>query len=36
MKLDNSQQVDHKKWYECPLAGRQVPVLALWFLMKLD
>ena len=40
MELDthsngNSQHVDHKKWYECLLANRQVSVLALCFLMKL-
>ena len=36
MEPDNSQQVDHKKWYECPLVSRQVSVLALCFLMKPD
>ena len=36
MEPDNSQQIDHKKWYACALASRQVSVLALCFLMKLD
>ena len=34
--MDNSQQMDHKKWYTCAFASRQVFVLALCFLMKLD
>ena len=33
---DNSQQMEHKKQYTCGLASRQVSVLALCFLMKLD
>ena len=36
MDLDNSEQMDHKKWHEYPLASRQVSVLALCLLMKLD
>ena len=36
MELDSSQQIDHKKWYTCALPCRQVSVLALYFLMKLD
>ena len=36
MDSDNSQQMDHKKWYACALASRQVSVLALSFLIKLD
>ena len=31
-----SQQMDCKKWYACALASRQVFVLALCYLMKLD
>ena len=30
---DNSQQMDHKKWYT--IASRQVSVLALCYLMEL-
>ena len=33
---NNSQQMDHKKWYTCGLASRQVSVLALCYLIKLD
>ena len=36
MEPDNSQQMDHKKWYICLLASRQLSVLAVCFLMKLD
>ena len=36
MELDSSQQTDHKKLYTCALRCRQVSVLALYFLMKLD
>ena len=32
----NSQQMDHKKQYVCALASRQVSMLALCFLIKLD
>ena len=32
MELDDRQQMDHKKWYTCALASRQVSVLALYFL----
>ena len=33
---DNSQQMDHKKWYACALASRQVSVLALHYSKKLE
>ena len=36
MKPHNRQQMDHKRWYECRLASRQVSVLALCYLMKPD
>ena len=36
MEPHNRQQMDHKRWYECTLASRQVSVLALCFLMKPD
>ena len=36
MQLDSSQQMCHKKQHIFALASRQVSVLALYFLMKLD
>ena len=36
MDPDNNHQMDHKKQYACALASRQMSVLALCFVVKLD
>ena len=36
IEFDSSQQMDDKKWHTCALMSRQMSVLDLCFLMKLD